>query len=139
MGGRRQSRWLRTADGFAVLSRRPQLALRISSTSVTVITSGAGCSIASTATVSTTGVTGGFTFRAAFFAGACLGFAFATVRFAAFATLRALPRLAEFPLRSFPRFCTFDRVLRLAMIAPCSGCGLWDDRHSALGRLVLCS
>ena len=93
-----------------------QLALRVSSTSVTV---GAGCSITSTATVSTTGVTACFTFRAAFFAGARLGLAVATVRFVAFpalAALRALPRLAE--LRSFARFCTFDAFLRLAMIDP---------------------
>jgi hypothetical protein len=86
---------------------------------VTVITPGAGCSITSTATVSTTGVTGGFTFRAAFFTGAGLGFAVATVRFGAFAALaalRGLPRLAE--LRSFARFCTFDAFLRLAMIDP---------------------
>jgi hypothetical protein len=33
-------------------------------------------------------------------------------------TLRALPRVAEFPLGSFPRFCTFARFLRLAMITP---------------------
>jgi hypothetical protein len=88
-----------------------QLALRVSSTSVTV---GAGCSITSTATVSSC-----FTFRAAFFTGAGLGSALATVRFVAFAALaalRALPRLAE--LRSFARFCTFDAFLRLAMIAP---------------------
>jgi hypothetical protein len=87
---------------------------------VTVITSGAGCSITPTATVSITGATGGFTFRAAFFAGARFGVALATARFATFAldTLRALPRLAKFPLRSFARFCTFDGFLRLAMIAP---------------------
>ena len=45
----------------------------------------------------------------------------ATVRLVAFAALdalRALPRLAEFPLRSFARFCTFDAFLRLAMIEP---------------------
>src|SRR5271166_4113687 len=100
-----------------------QLALRVCSISVTVITLGAGCSITSTATVSTTGVTGCFTFRAAFFTGAGLGLALATVRFVGFpradlATLRALPRLAEFPLRSFARFCTFDAFLRLAMIDP---------------------
>jgi hypothetical protein len=47
-----------------------------------------------------------------------LGLALAAVRFVALATLRALPRLAEFPLGSFPRFCTFDRFLRLAMIDP---------------------
>src|SRR6266576_2306777 len=97
-----------------------QLALRVSSISVTVITPEAGCSITSTATVSTTGVTGCFTFRAAFFTGAGLGLALAIVRFVAFAALdplRALPRLAEFALRSFAR-CTFDPFLRLAMIAP---------------------
>src|ERR1700720_1094179 len=100
-----------------------QLALRpsVSSTSVTISTPGAGCSITSTATVSTTGATGRFTFRAAFFTGAGLGLALATARFVAFAALaalRALPRLAEFPLRSFARFCTFDAFLRLAMIDP---------------------
>jgi hypothetical protein len=99
-----------------------QLALRtsVSSTSVTVITPGAGCSITSTPTVSTTGVTGCFTFRAAFFTGAGLGLALATVRFGDFARadLLPLPRLADFPLGSFPRFCTFDAFLRLAMIAP---------------------
>jgi hypothetical protein len=84
---------------------------------VTVITPGVGCSITSTATVSTTGATGDFAFRTAFFAGAGLGFALATVRFAG-AALRALPRLADFPLRSFARFCTFDCFLRLAMIRP---------------------
>jgi len=70
--------------------------------------------------VSTTGATGCFTFRAAFLIGARLGLALATVRFlvAGFATLRALPRLAEFPLLSFARFCTFALFLRLAMIAP---------------------
>jgi len=96
-----------------------QLALRVASTSVTVITPGAGCSITSTATVSTTGVTGGFTFRATFFTSAGLGLALATVRFGAFAALaalRALTRLAE--LRSFADFCTFDAFLRLAMIDP---------------------
>ncbi|HEV2718237.1 MAG TPA: hypothetical protein VGU64_23430, partial [Terriglobales bacterium] len=47
------------------------------------------------------------------------GLAFATIvafPFAAFVTLRALPRLAE--LRCFARFCTFDRFLLLAMIDP---------------------
>jgi hypothetical protein len=95
-----------------------QLAFRVSPTSVTVITPGAGRSITSTATISTTGVTGCFTFRAAFFTGERLGFALATVRFLAFAALAALPRLAEFPLRSFARFCTFDAFLPLAMIDP---------------------
>src|SRR6516225_11768347 len=75
-----------------------------------------GCSITSAATVSTTGATGCFTFPAAFLTGARLGLALATVF--ACAALRALPRLAEFPLRSFPRFCTFDPFLRLAMIVP---------------------
>jgi hypothetical protein len=83
-----------------------------------VITPGAGCSITSTATISTAGATGCFTFRAAFFAVPRLGFALATVRFAALATLRALPRLAEFPLRSFARLRAFDAFLRLAMIVP---------------------
>jgi hypothetical protein len=77
----------------------------------------------STATVSTTGAAGCFTFRAAaFFNAARLGLALAAVRFVALATLRALPRLAEFPLGSFPRFCTFDRFLRLAMIDPLGWC-----------------
>jgi hypothetical protein len=110
-----------------------QLALRVSSTSVTVITPGAGCSITSTATVSSTGVTGGFTFRAAFFTGAGLGLALATVRFVAFAaldTLRALPRLAE--LRSFAGFCTFDVFLRLAMIDPLVVCPLQATRTALM-------
>jgi hypothetical protein len=34
------------------------------------------------------------------------------------AALRALLRVADFPLGSFPRFCTFDAFLRFAMIAP---------------------
>jgi hypothetical protein len=50
----------------------------------------------------------------------------ATARFAAFATLRALLRFAEFPFRSFPRFCTFDPFFRLAMIRP--GSGWWSAR-----------
>ena len=54
------------------------------------------------------------TFRAAFFAGARLGLALTPV----FAAVRGLPRLAEFPRRSFARFCTFDCFLRLAMIDP---------------------
>ena len=98
-----------------------QLALRVSSISVTVITPGAGRSITSTATVSIAGTADGFTFRAAFFTGEGFGLALATVRvvaLAALAALRALPRLAEFPLRSFARFCTFDAFLRLAMIDP---------------------
>jgi hypothetical protein len=84
------------------------------------VTAGAGCSITSAATVSTTGTTGCFirSFRAAFFTGARLGLALATVRFvAALDTLRAFPRLAELPLRCFAR-CTFDAFLRLAMIDP---------------------
>jgi hypothetical protein len=63
--------------------------------------------------VSTTGATGCFTFREAFFTGERLGLALATVF--GWEALRALPRLAEFPLRSLARFCTFDA---LAMIAP---------------------
>jgi hypothetical protein len=58
-----------------------QLTRRVRSTSVTVITPGAGCSITSTATVSTARATGCFTFRATFFTGATLGLAFATVGF----------------------------------------------------------
>jgi CspA family cold shock protein len=96
-----------------------QLACRVSSTSVTAT----GCSITSTATISTAGATGCFKRRAAFFTGARLGLALAGVRFDAFPraaldTLRALPGLAEFALRSFPRLSTFDPFLRLAMIAP---------------------
>jgi hypothetical protein len=109
--GRRQSRWLRTADGFAVMSP-VQLALRISSTSVTIIAS-AGSSTASTARA-----IGCFTFRATFFAGVGLRLALAAVRFAALATVRALPRVAVFPFGRFPRFCTFARFLLLAMIRP---------------------
>jgi hypothetical protein len=93
-----------------------QLALRISVCSISVTVT--GCSITSTATVSTTGTAGCFTFRAASFTGARLGLALATVCFAALAILRALGRLAELALRSFARFCTFDHILRLAMIAP---------------------
>jgi hypothetical protein len=111
-------RWC--ADHSAYLLVQLALRISVSSTSVTVITPGAGCSITSTAAVSTTGATGCFTFRAAFFTGAGLGFAFATVRFVGFAraALRALPRLAAFPLRSLARLCTFDPFLRLAMIYP---------------------
>ena len=67
--------------------------------------------------VSTTGAT---ILRAAFFTGARFGLALAIVRFAAFAAfaLRALPRVAEFPLRGLACFCTFDRFLRLVIIAP---------------------
>jgi hypothetical protein len=87
------------------MSQRRQLALRtsVSSTSVTAITPGAGCSITSAATVSTTGATGCFTFRATFL-GAGLGLALATARFAALAALRALLRLADFALRSSQRW-----------------------------------
>ena len=67
-----------------------------------------------------TSVSGGATASlcAASFDGLGLGLASATVRFAALDTLRALPRLTDLPLGSFPRFCTFDPFLRLAMIAP---------------------
>ena len=109
----------------AEVTRRRQLALRtsVSSTSVTAITGG-GCSITSTATVSTAASMGCLIRRAALFTGARLGLALATARFAAFATfatLRALLRLAEFALRSFARPCTFDPFLRFAMIALWSG------------------
>src|SRR6516164_11127989 len=104
----------------ALRSHSCQLALRtsVSSISVTVIWPGAACSITSAATISTTGATGRFTFRATFFTGARLGLALATVRFAALAALRTLLRLAEFALRSLARPCTFDPFLRLAMIHP---------------------
>ena len=108
----------------SALLRPVQLALRVSSTSVTVITSGAGRSITSTATVSTAVTTGCSIRRAAFFTSARFGLALATVCFAAFARrdLRAFPDVVEFLLRSFPRFCTFDFFLRLAMVHPFSGC-----------------
>jgi hypothetical protein len=69
-------------------------------------------------------VIGCFNFRAAFFTGTRFGLALAIVRFAAadFVALRGLPRLAEFPLRTFARFCTFDFFLCLAMIAPAGWC-----------------
>jgi hypothetical protein len=83
---------------------------------------GAGCSITSAATVSTTGAT---SFRAAFFTGARLGLALATIRFtfprADLTALRALLRLAELRPRSLARIFGFDPFLRLAMIAPRSG------------------
>jgi hypothetical protein len=56
-----------------------------------------------------------------------LGLALATVRFAAFATLRSLLRLAEIVLRSLARRCSlarlhiFDCFLGLAMIDPLVG------------------
>jgi hypothetical protein len=82
-----------------------------------------GCSVTSTAAVSTTGVTGCRTsFRAAFFAGVDLDLALATVRLAALDTLRALPRAVAAFL-----FCRFDCFLRLAKIDPQS-----DAPHSAL-------
>src|ERR1700747_2871740 len=126
---------LNSSLAFGLSHSGYQLALRISvsSTSVTAITPGAGCSITSTATVSTTGVTGCFTFRAAFFTGAGLGLALATVGFVAFAALaalRALPRLAE--LRSFAGFCTFDVFLRLAMIDPLVVCPLQATRTALM-------
>ena len=85
---------------------------------MTVIKPGAGCSVTSTATVSTAGAAGRFTFRAAFFTGAVLGLALATVRFVALAladlvALRALPRAVAAFL-----FGAFDCFLRLAMIFP---------------------
>src|SRR6516162_1895375 len=103
----------KNCQGVALKSQRLQLALRIS-----VASTGPGCSITSAATVSTTGAAGCFTFRATFLTGAGLGVAFATARFAVLATLRALPRLAGFALRSLARLCTFDPFLRLAMIDP---------------------
>ena len=68
-------------------------------------------------TVSTAGFfTRRTTFGAAFFTGAGLSLALATVF--ACAALRALGRLAEFPLRRFARFGSFPRFLLLAMIDP---------------------
>jgi hypothetical protein len=100
---------------------RVQLAWRISvsSTTVTVITPGAGCSLTPTATLSTAGATG----RAAFFTGMRLGLALATARFAAdfpraaFDSFLALGRaFAPF------RFWTFDDCfLRFAMVEPLVG------------------
>jgi hypothetical protein len=96
-----------------------QLALRtpVSSTSVTVITPGAGCAINPAATVWTAGATRCLIRRpASFFTGARLGLALATVSFVAFAAfdgLRAFgPAVAPFLI------CTFDCFLRLAMINP---------------------
>ncbi len=92
-----------------------------------------GCSIASAATVSTIGATGCFAFRAAFFTGVRLGLALATVfACAALDALRGLPRLAELPLRSLARFCTFDPLLRLAMIDPLA----WLVVRKALMRIT---
>jgi hypothetical protein len=96
-----------------------QLTLRssVSSTSVTVITPGAGCSITSTATVSTAGAVECFI---RLFAGARLGLALATVCCAA-----AFPRAALDGFLAFGRavapffFWTFDDCfLRLAIVGP---------------------
>ena len=99
---------------------------------MTIIASGV---VVSTTTVSTTRADGGTSLCTGFFTVARLGLALATVRFVAFAladfdTLRALARLAVFPLRSFARFCTFDPFLRLAMIdSPWSG---WCELQAIL-------
>ena len=63
-----------------------------------------------------TGARGSFTFRTTFFTDGRLGLTLATLF--ACAAFRALPRLGEVRFGSFPRFCTFDRFLRLAMIDP---------------------
>src|SRR6516165_8815959 len=91
----------------------------VSSTSVTVITPGAGCSITSTATVSTAGATG----RAAFFPGARLGLVLAAAPAAT-----AFPRVALDSFLALGRafapflFWTFDDCfLRLAMVDPLVG------------------
>src|SRR5215471_6163109 len=95
-----------------------QLAWRnsVSSTSVTVITAGAGCSITSTATVSTAGGTG----SAAFFIGARLGLALATARFAAAFRRVALDSFLALGRAFAPfLFWTFaDCFLRFAMVDP---------------------
>ena len=57
-------------------------------------------------------------FRRSFLHRRAFGFGMATVRFAALATLRTLPREADFALESFPRLRTFDPCLLLATIAP---------------------
>jgi hypothetical protein len=109
------SRNIRIHPGLGPSSR-----VTVSSNSVTVIRPGAGCSTTSTITVSRTG-SFRTSFPGAFFTAARFGLDLATVRFVAFAdfaTVAALPRLAEFPLRSLPRFCTFALFFRLAMIAP---------------------
>jgi hypothetical protein len=108
----------RTAGTRATNSRivtTPPVHSGVSSSPAAVITFEAGCSI--------TSATGRLIRRAAFFTGVRCGLALATVRFlaCALAALRALPRLAEFPLRNFARFCTFDSLLRLAMIDPLIG------------------
>ena len=103
-------------SGFAFGPRIP-----VASNSVTTITPGAGSSIISTMTVSTVGTT--FSATARFdlaLVTRFLGVALALVRFAAFhrtelAGLRALPRVAAFPLRAAARF------FRLAMTAAFSG------------------
>src|SRR6516225_8198690 len=84
-----------------------------------IITPGAGCSITSTATVSTTGATG----RAAFFTGARLGLALAAAPFAT-----AFPRVTLDSFLALGRafapflFWTFDDCfLRLAMVDPLVG------------------
>jgi hypothetical protein len=81
--------------------------------------------------VSTTGAT---SFRAAFFTGARLGLALATIRFAFpradLTALRALLRLAELRPRSLARIFNFDPFLRLAMIAPRSG---WCSQIHSVG------
>ena len=94
------------------------------------VTPETGSSITSTTAVSIAGATGFFIPGTAFFAAARLGLAFATIRLAAFTRrdLRAFPRLAEFPLGSFPRFCTFDFFLRLGMIGP--GCLFLVDQKT---------
>src|SRR6516225_2472110 len=85
-----------------VVTHMGTISSRVSSASVTAT----GCSITSAVTVSTTATTGCLIRRAAFFTGARLDLALATVRFAALTTLRALLRLAEFALRSLARPCT---------------------------------
>jgi hypothetical protein len=104
--------WLRIgreAHGEGPSKRSVQLTLcsSVSSTSVTVITPKAGCSITSTATVLTAGAVGCFI---RFFAGARLGLALAKVSFAA-----AFPRAALAP---FFFWTSDDYFLRLAIVGP---------------------
>jgi hypothetical protein len=115
------TRWRNALSSCSALVNCPvQLACRVSS-STSVITT--GCSITSAATAGATGL-----FRAAFFTSMGLGLALATVF--ACAALRALGRVAEFPLRLFARLGSFPRFLRLAMIDPLVCCATIQRSNS---------
>jgi hypothetical protein len=104
------------SNGYARLSSPSDLVTSVSSNSVTVITPGAGCSITSTATVSTAVAADGATF----FAAARLGLALATARFAAFFPRAALDSFLALGSNFAPfLFWTFDDFfLRLAIVDP---------------------